>query len=99
MSINLLIGEGRGNRIMVGQNHCRTPLSAAEFIPPGSLPAAMVELRSMILSPYDSVAHRGLSRVRAPAMSINLLIGEGRGNRIMVGQSYCRNPFISCRVH
>ena len=38
MSINLLIGEGRGNRIMVGQNHCRNP--AAEFIPPGCLHAA-----------------------------------------------------------
>jgi hypothetical protein len=38
-----------------------TPLSAAEFIPPGSLHAPMVELRYMILSPDDSVAHRGLS--------------------------------------
>jgi len=33
-----------------------TLLSAAEFIPAWSLHAAMVELRSMILSPDDSVA-------------------------------------------
>src|SRR5207249_1109862 len=33
------------------------------------------------------------------AMSINLLIGEGRGNRIMVGQNHCRNPFINCRAY
>jgi hypothetical protein len=31
---------------------------SCEFIPAGSFHAAMVELRSMILSPYDSVAHR-----------------------------------------
>jgi hypothetical protein len=46
---------------MVGQNHRRNPLAAVEFIPPGSLHAAMVELRSTILSPYDSVAHRSRS--------------------------------------
>ena len=58
MSINLLIGEGRGNRIMVGQNHCRKPFIICRVIPPGILHAAMFELRSMILSPDDSVARR-----------------------------------------
>ena len=55
MSINLITGEGRGNRIMAGQNHCRNPFISCR-VPPGSLHAAMVELRSTILSPDDSVA-------------------------------------------
>ena len=47
---------------MVGQNHCRNPfISCRVYSAGGSLHAAMVEWRSMILSPDDSIAHRGLS--------------------------------------
>jgi len=55
MSINLLIGEGRVNRIMVGQNHCRNPFISCRVYSAGEPSWAMVELRSMILSSDDSI--------------------------------------------
>jgi hypothetical protein len=52
---------------------------------------------TLILSPLR--AGYLFSEVGRLPMSINLLIGEGWGNRTMVGQNHRRSPFMSCRFY
>ena len=76
MSINLLIGEGRGNRIMVGQNHRRNPFISCRVYSAGETPCRDGRVALQILSPDDSVAHRGLSALRLMLMGHPAYIGH-----------------------